>query len=65
MKKVPEATKYIIYFDDTLRLPYSFELINDDEEVLYSSTENHDRWMGGQYMTKQAAASVAARMIKE
>jgi hypothetical protein len=59
-----EATKYVIYFDDTKRLPYSYELINDDEEVVFKSSQNTHRFEMGQYRTKQACASAAARKLK-
>jgi len=49
------ATNYVIYFDDTQRKPYSFNLFNDDGFVTFESK---------QYKTKAAASSVAARMLK-
>lgn len=48
------ATTYDLFYDDTKRKPYSFNLIDDDGKVLFQSK---------QYKTKAAAASAASRMF--
>lgn len=49
------ATTYDIYYDDTQRRPWTFNLLDDDGNVVFESKN---------YKTKAAAASVAARMLK-
>jgi len=49
------ATTYCIYYDDTRRRPWSFNLFDDDGKVLFESKN---------YKTKAAAASVAARAVR-
>lgn len=49
------ATTYDIYFDDTRIRPWSFNLLDDDGNVVFESK---------QYKTKAAATSVASRMLK-
>lgn len=48
------ATRYSLFFDDASRRPWSFVLEDDDGDVLFRSKS---------YLTKAAAASVAARML--
>lgn len=49
------ATTYNIYFDDTRAKPWSFDLLDDDGNVVFESK---------QYKTKAAAASVATRKLR-
>lgn len=49
------ATTANLYYDDTQRRPWSFDLIDDDGTIVYESKS---------YRTKAAAASVAARKLK-
>ena len=54
-KEIEMATTYDIYYDDTQRRPWTFNLLDDDGNVVFESKN---------YKTKAAAASVAARMLK-
>lgn len=49
------ATRYVLFYDDTLTNPYSFVLEDDDGVIVARSKKN--------YKTKAAASSVAARML--
>jgi uncharacterized protein YegP (UPF0339 family) len=52
----PMPTVFELYFDDTRTKPWSFNLLDDDGNVLFESKN---------YKTKAAAASVASRKLKK
>lgn len=37
MAKIDSATRVVVYYDDTRRKPYQFDLCDDDDAVVYSS----------------------------